>query len=63
MRIKLTVSTGWANGDHVEYIDLPHHWEALSNHGKENYLHSAATESLHDCCSAYGEVVEDEEDE
>ncbi len=63
MRIRLTVSTGWANGEHVEYIDLPHYWGCLSKHGKEHYLRSAAIGSLKGCCSAYGEVVEDEEDE
>lgn len=62
MRIKLT-ATGWANREHVKYIDLPRHWGDLSNHGKENHLYSAAIDYLHDCCSAYGEVVEDEEDE
>ena len=29
-KIKVVVSTGWANGDHVDSYDLPNNWEALT---------------------------------
>ena len=62
-KIKLTVSTGWANGDHVDYVDLPIHWDQLSDKGKEDWIHEAAGEYLHECCESFGELIEDEDEE
>ena len=58
-RIQITVSTGWANGDHVDYCDLPIHWEKLNDEEKEEWIQEAAEEYLHQCCDAFGEVVDD----
>lgn len=63
MRIKVTVSTGWANGDHVDYYELPAHWENLSDQEKESWISEAAAEYLHETCEASGELVEDDEGE
>lgn len=59
-QIKLTVSTGWANGNHVEYLELPSHWENLNELEKEEYLNECATEYLHECCESFGEVVDED---
>jgi len=60
-KIKVTVSTGWANGDHVDYWDLPIHWDELDEEQKQITLHSYAEEYLHETCESYAEVAEDED--
>jgi len=59
--IKLTVSTGWAGGDHVDYWDLPGNWDSMSDGEKEETIHEYSKEYLEQCCDAYGEVVDDSE--
>ena len=59
----MTVSTGWANCDHVDYCELPENWNGLSEEDRDKWLSAAAMEYLHECCDAFAEVVdEDEED-
>ena len=61
MKIKMVVNTGWANGDHVDYIDLPIHWDSLSEEEKEEWLHDCAVEHLNNCCDTCAYLVEDDE--
>ena len=63
MRIKMTVSTGWANGDHTDYAEAPDNWESMTEDEKDAYAHECATEYLYECCSASGEFVEDDDDD
>ncbi len=62
MKIKMTVSTGWANGEHVDYQELPPDWDNLSHQEKENYIHACAGEYMHEVCSAHGELVGDDDE-
>lgn len=48
--IKLHVSTGWANGDYKEEIELPEEWDSLSEDEKEAFLNDVAVDYLHECC-------------
>jgi hypothetical protein len=61
MKIKVTVNTGWAGCDHINYEDLPSDWESLTSKEKGNYLHESAQIMLNEHCQAYAEVVDDEE--
>jgi len=53
-------STGWANGDHVDYCELPIHWDELSDNEKEEWAQEAAQEYMNEVCSFCGEIVDDE---
>jgi hypothetical protein len=57
--IELKVSTGWANGTHVEQQDLPEDWEELTSEEKESILDEMATDFLHEKCQGYAHVVEE----
>jgi hypothetical protein len=57
--IELSVSTGWANGTHVEQQELPDDWETLSEIEKEVLLDEMATDFLHEKCQGYAHVVEE----
>tara|TARA_R110000764_G_C10977434_1_gene379935 strand:- start:1173 stop:1358 length:186 start_codon:yes stop_codon:yes gene_type:complete len=59
-RIKMMVSTGWANGEHVDYCELPCHWDNLTDSEKETWVDEAAHEYLLQVCSSCGEIVEDD---
>jgi len=59
-QIKITVGTGWANGEHVDYWDLPENWDKFTDKEKENYLDACANDFLHECCDSHAEVVEEE---
>lgn len=59
--IKLTVETGYVNGDHIDYCDTPDNWDNYTENEKERYMNDAANEYLHEVCQAYGEVVEEED--
>jgi hypothetical protein len=61
-QIKITVSTGWAYGDHVEYWELPENWDDFSDKEKGKHLNECALAYLHEVCDSYAEVV-DEDDE
>lgn len=62
MKIKLHVSTGWANGDHVDYQELPENWDEFTEDEKQKFIDECATDYLHECCEAAGWLVEDDED-
>ena len=62
-RIKMTVSTGWANGDHVDYEELPQFWDELSEEDKEGYLNTCATDYLNECCDSCAVLVDEDEDD
>lgn len=61
MKIKVTVDTGWANGEHVDYWELPPNWDKLSEDEKQTVLCEYGHEYMMECCSSYGELVEDED--
>jgi len=58
-QIKLTVTTGWADGQHVSHEELPAHWDEMSDKDKEEYLEESAQIYLDECCQGYAEVVEE----
>jgi hypothetical protein len=57
--IELKVSTGWANGTHVEQQELPEDWEELTLYEQESILDEMATDFLHEKCQGYAHVVEE----
>lgn len=59
--IKATVSTGWANGDHIDTLELPEEWDTWSEEEQTNLLEQFATECLHETCQGYAEVVDEDE--
>ncbi len=59
--IQLHVSTGWANGDHKEEMELPAAWETFSEKEQEDFLNECATDYLHECCEAAAWVKDEEE--
>lgn len=61
-KIKVTVSTGWAYGDHVDYWELPFNWDGFTKEEKDKFLDECENDYLHEVCESYAEVV-DEEDE
>jgi len=63
LKIKVQVSTGWANGEHTDYWDLPDDWKGLSQEEKDQVLNDYAEEYLYEKCDSYAEVVEEDEDE
>lgn len=60
-QIKLTVSTGWAGGDHVDYVDLPDEWEELTERQQELLIDELGAGYLHEVCGCCGEVVDEED--
>lgn len=62
-KIKVTVSTGWANGDHVDYWELPLQWDDYDEAGKQKILDDFADEYLHDCCESFAELVDGEDED
>ena len=50
--IKINVSTGWANGDYNEEIELPDKWDEFTEEEKEEFLNESAMDFLHECCEA-----------
>ena len=63
MKIKLTVETGWANGDHVSYEELPIHWDSLTDKEKEDLVDEWAVSYMHEVVSCCGELVERGDDD
>ncbi len=61
-QIKVTVSTGWVNGDYVEYWELPENWDEFSGKEKDKHLNECAMASLHEVCDSYAEVVDEDDD-
>lgn len=61
-KIKVTVSTGWANGEHIDYWDVPIGWDKMSKEEQENTLNEYAMEYLHETCGCHAELVEDEDE-
>ncbi len=61
MRIKLKVSTGWANGDHIDYVELPENWDSFTEGEKQKFIDDSSVEFLHECCECSGWLVEDDE--
>jgi len=59
-QIKVTVDTGWANGDHVDYWDLPENWDSLTDKEKEKHLDDCANDFLHECCDSFAELVDED---
>ena len=57
--IKVYVGTGWANGDHVDYWELPDGWDDMSEKEQEETLNEYSLDYLYDCCEHYAEVVEE----
>lgn len=59
MKIKLHVSTGLVNGDHVDYACLPENWNDFTEGEKEKFINDCAIEFLHECCKCSGYLVEE----
>ena len=59
--LKLVVSTGWANGDHVDYQELPDDWDEMSAEEQRNFIDDCARDYLFECCESYGEIVDEED--
>jgi len=60
--IKLHVSTGWANGDHKEEMELPDNWDEMTEDDQEKFLNEVAMEYLHECCESAAWVDDSDED-
>lgn len=58
-QIKVSASTGWANGDHVDYWELPDDWDTYSEEEKEKFLVECGDEYLHEMCEGFAEVVDE----
>jgi hypothetical protein len=58
--IKVQVSTGWANGDHTDYWELPNGWDEMSEKEQEDFLAECGQDYLFECCEGYADVVEEE---
>lgn len=61
-KIKVQVDTGWANGTHTDYWDLPIGWESMDDSEKKDWINECAQDFLHEKCEAYAELVESEND-
>tara|TARA_R110000764_G_scaffold223907_1_gene312903 strand:+ start:115 stop:306 length:192 start_codon:yes stop_codon:yes gene_type:complete len=59
--IKINVSTGWANGDYDEELELPDGWDDWTEEERDEFLNGCATELLHNSCECAAWVEEDEE--
>ena len=57
--IKLNVSTGWANCDHNEDLELPDDWDDWSEDEQNKFLNDVAVGFLFECCECSA-WVEDE---
>ncbi len=57
-RIEMTVDTGWANGGHVDYCELPESWDEMTEEQQEEHLAMCAHDYLLECCSSEAQVVE-----
>lgn len=58
--IKINVSTGWANGDYNEEMELPDNWEELSEKDQDDLLNEVALDFLHECCEVSAWVEGDD---
>ena len=58
-QIKVSVSTGWTNGDHEDYWELPDDWGTYSEEEKEKFLFECGQEYLHEKCEGGAEVVDE----
>lgn len=61
--IRLTVKTGFVDAEHVCEYGLPDWWDTFSDEQKGNTLSHYAQEYLQEVCEAFGEVVEEDDDE
>lgn len=62
-KIKLMVSTGFANCEHVEYQELPEWWEELTSNEKDEFIQDSAREFYNECCEFSGKLVDEDEEE
>ena len=59
--IKINVSTGWANGDHDDEVELPDDWDIMPKDEQDKYLNECATDLLFSTCYCSAWVEDDEE--
>lgn len=57
--IKINVSTGWANGDHNDEVELPDNWDDMSEDEQDSYLDGCAMDLLYNTCECSAWVEED----
>ena len=58
--IKLNVSTGWANCDYDEDLELPDDWDEWTEDARDKFLSDAAMDFMFECCECSA-WVEDED--
>lgn len=61
-KIKVHVDTGWANGTHTDYWDLPDCWESMNDEEKQKFINECAEDFLHETCECYAELVESDDE-
>ena len=59
--IKINVSTGWANGDHNDEVEIPDDWDTMTEDEQDKYLNECATDLLFNTCECSAWVEDDEE--
>lgn len=58
--IKINVSTGRANGDYNEEMELPDNWDDLNEDDQAKFLNDVGMDFLHECCEVSSWVQSDD---